>query len=142
MISSISARNIILAILFLACAPLVRANIGDDLSTLRGRYGGAKNVGGGMIFQHDGFSICVYFDGSHAAMEIYARDGSVKDKNDITQTDIDAILAKEAVGKTWNPITTTSGKETWLSSDNKLIARVTNDDKTGEKTLMIMLNSK
>ncbi len=141
MISFTFARNIGVAILLLVCAPLSHANIGDDLSDLRGRYGGAKNVGTGMIFQHDGYSICVYFDGSHAAMEIYARDGSKPDKLDITQEDVDAILAKEAVGKTWNPIQTNSGKQTWLSSDNKLIARITTDEK-GEKTLMIMLNSK
>ena len=75
-------------------------------------------------------------------MEVFTRDGSMPKKTDITQADIDAILAAEAVGKSWNEIQTNSGRKTWLSSDNKLIARVSLDDKTGEKTLMIMVNSK
>ncbi len=131
-----------MAVIVLAFVVPARANIGDDLGELRGRYGGAKNVGGGMLFQHDGYSICVYFDGSHSAMEVFTRDGSKPDKTDISQADVDAILAAEAVGQTWNPIQTSSGKKTWLSANGKVIARLSVDDKTNEKTLMIMVNEK
>ena len=136
------ARNVAVALLVLACTPCLKANIGDDLGDLRSRYGGGKDVGSGMIFQHDGFSICVYFDGSHAAMEIFARDGSKPDKTDITQDDIDKILDIEGVGQKWSEVRTNSGKPTWLSSNGKMIARLTTDDKTNEKTLMIMVNEK
>jgi len=48
----------------------------DDLSQLRQRFGSASVVGSQMLFQHDGYSICVYFDGIHAGMEVFVRDGS------------------------------------------------------------------
>ncbi len=118
------------------------ANIGDDIGQLRGRYGSAKDMGGQMLFQHDGYSICVYFDGSHAAMEVFVRDGSVKDKTDITKDDIDKILSEEGVGQTWNEVETASGKKIWLRADGKMIARLSIDDKSSEKTLMVMLNQK
>ncbi len=135
------------AALLLACPTLALANIGDDLSQLRGRYGSAKNMGGQMLFQHDGYSICVYFDGSYSAMEVFVRDGSKKDKSgaaitDISQDDIDQILAAEALGQTWNEVQTSSGKKTWLTSNGKLVARLSVDDKSNEKTFMIMLNAK
>jgi len=136
------ARNMAVMALVLVSAPSAKANIGDDLGELRSRYGGGKPVASGIIFQHDGYSICVYFDGSHVAMEVYTRDGSQKDKTDITQADVDAILAKEAVGQKWNEIQTHSGKPTWLSSNGKMIARLSVDNETNAKTLMIMVNSK
>jgi hypothetical protein len=135
-------RNVALAAFIVGCPALVRANVGDDLGQLRGHYGSAKNMGGQMLFQHDGYSICVYFDGSHAAMEVFVRDGSKKDKTDITQDDIDLILAAEGVGQTWNPVQTSSGRKTWLRADGKMIARLSVDDKSSEKTLMIMVNAK
>ncbi len=136
-----------IAALLLACPALALANIGDDLGQLRARYGSAKNMGGQMLFQHDGYSICVYFDGSHSAMEVFVRDGSKKDKSgtaitDISQDDIDQILANEAIGQTWNEVQTTSGKRTWLSTNGQLVARLLVDDKSNEKTLMVMLNAK
>ena len=141
------ARNLALAAVILACSAPVRANIGDNLAQLRGRYGSAKDMAGQMLFQHDGYSICVYFDGSHAAMEVFVRDGSKKDKNgvaqtDITQTDIDQILEAEGGGQTWNPVQTSSGKQTWLRADGKLIARLSVGDKPEDKYLMIMVNEK
>jgi hypothetical protein len=142
-----SGKKMAVAALLLACPTLALANIGDDLSQLRGRYGSAKNMGGQMLFQHDGYSICVYFDGSYSAMEVFVRDGSKKDKSgaaitDISQDDIDQILAAEALGQTWNEVQTSSGKKTWLTSNGKLVARLSVDDKSNEKTFMIMLNAK
>ena len=147
MIPFTSAKKIAITALILACPALALANIGDDIGQLRGRYGSAKDMGGQMLFQHDGYSICVYFDGSHSAMEVFVRDGSKKDKTgaaiiDITQDDIDQILATQAIGQNWNEVQTSSGKKTWLSSDGKLVARLSVDDKSNEKTLMIMLNAK
>jgi len=142
-----SARIMLLTGLLLACPLFPRANIRYDIGQLRGHFGGAKDMGGQMLFQHDGYSICVYFDGSHAAMEVFVRDGSKKDKKgtaltDITQDDVDQILAKEGVGLTWNQVQTAGGKTTWLRSDNKLIARLSVDSKSNDKTLMIMVNEK
>jgi hypothetical protein len=129
-------------ILLLAGSALVHANIGDDIGQVRGRYGAAKDMNGQLLFQHDGYSICVYFDGSHVAMEVFVRDGSVKEKTDITQDDVDTILASEGPGFKWNEVETPTGKKMWLRSDNKMIARLSVDDKSNEKTLMIMLNAK
>ena len=131
-----------LAALVLAFPTPGWANIGDDIGQLRGRYGSAKDMGGQMLFQHNGYSICVYFDGSHAAMEVFVRDGSMKDKTDITKDDIDKILSDEGVGQTWNEVETASGKKIWLRADGKMIARLSIDDKSSEKTLMVMLNQK
>ena len=131
-----------LAVIFLTCPILAQANIGDDLAQLRIRYGSAKDMDGQMLFQHDGYSICVYFDGSHAGMEVFVRDGSQPDKTDITQDDIDAILAAEGDGQTWNQVESKSGKPTWLRADGKLIARMSVGDKPEDKYLMIMVNEK
>jgi len=137
----------VLAGLLLACPLSARANIGDDIGQLRKHFGAAKDMGGQMLFQHDGYSICVYFDGSRAAMEVFVRDGSKKDKKgvaltELTQDDIDQILAAESVGFKWNQVQTSGGKTTWLRSDNKLIARLSVDSKSNDKTLMIMVNEK
>ncbi len=123
----------------LCLGPLTaQAKIGDDIVALRGAYGSAKAVGNQMLFQHDGFSISVFFDGSRSAMEIFARDDSKPGVTEFTQADIDKILAMEGDGMPWSEIQTHSGKPTWLSGDRKMIARFNAD----EKILAIMLNEK
>jgi hypothetical protein len=131
-----------LAVILLACPSLAQANIGDDIGQLRGRYGSAKNMMGQMLFQHDGYSICVYFDGAHSAMEIFVRDGSVPAKTDITQDDIDKILAAQGNGQPWNSAPTRNGKPAWVSADHKLVARLSEGDKPEDKVLTIMANEK
>jgi hypothetical protein len=118
-----------------------RAAIGDDLPALRAAYGSAQEVGGQMLFRHDGFDIAVYFDGTRSAMEIFAL-ASRNDKagqppkTDFTQKDIDGILALEGRGQPWKPVQTRSGEATWLRADGKLIARFN----AGEKILAILVN--
>jgi hypothetical protein len=123
----------------LAFAPIpARAVIGDDLAALRSAYGPAKQVGDQMLFRHDGFSIAVYFDGLHSAMEIFVLDDSqpAKAKTDFTQKDIDAILAQQGGGRPWNQVQAHSGEPTWITADDKLIARFN----PGEKTLAVLVN--
>jgi len=142
-----------LAVVLGFLAPTVgRAHIGDDMAQLRQAYGAtAKKVGSAMIFQRNGYSICVYFDGDHSAMEVFSRDGSEKKKpdstpEDMTQQNIDDILALEGDGQKWSPVTSHSGKPTWLRADNKLIARVSDatdaDTGQGGKILVVMVNEK
>ena len=135
-----------LAILLLTWPTVVQANIGDTVEKLRGRYGSAKIVGNQMLFQHDGYSICVYFDGDKSGMEVYVRDGSIKDKTDITDEDIKALLSKESEsgGTNWAWIEKpmVSGKRVFLRSDGKLIARLSDGDRGGDKFFTIMLNTK
>ena len=59
------------------------------------RYGSTQAVGNQVLFQHDGFSICVYFDGAHSGMEVFLRDGSKPGKTDFTEQDVEQILAAE-----------------------------------------------
>jgi hypothetical protein len=75
-------------------------------------------------------------------MEIFTRDGSMKNKTDISQEDIDAILASEADGQTWSQVVSKSGKPTWLRSDHHLIARLSTGDADEDKVLMVMVNEK
>ena len=131
-----------LAAVIVACPSLAQANIGDDLNQLRGRFGSAKDMDGQMLFQHDGYSICVYFDGIHAAMEVFVRDGSKPDKTDITQDDIDQILTDEGNGQEWHSFQSSSGKQSWLRADGKLIARLSVGDTPQDKYLMVMVNEK
>jgi hypothetical protein len=120
-----------------------RAHIGDDMTQLNQAYGATgKRVGNAVIFQKNGYSICVYFDQDHSAMEIFTRDGSVKSKTDISQDDIDAILASEGDGQTWSQVVSKSGKPTWLRSDHHLIARLSTGDADEDKVLMVMVNEK
>ncbi len=91
-----------------------------------------------MLFQHDGYSIAVYFDGTRSGMEIFVRDGSKAGKEDITPDDIDAILSLEGAGQPWHPIQVRSGEPTWLRADGKLIARFNSN----EKILAVMANAK
>jgi hypothetical protein len=120
----------------LAAAPSARAAIGDDLTALRAAYGSAKEVGGQMLFQHDGYAIAVYFDGTRSAMEIFALDDNKPTRTDFTQKDIDAILAVQGQGQPWNAVQTQSGQPTWLSANGKLIARFN----ATEKILAILVN--
>ena len=141
---------------------LAQANIGDDLGQLRGRYGAAKQFGGQMLFQvhivddkivrlppssdqREGYSVTVYFDGEHSAMEVFTRNAGDPATADIPKADIDDILASESEGKTWNTAQGHSGKPTWMRSDGKIIARFSaNKDGKADSAsvLIIMLNSK
>jgi hypothetical protein len=136
------------AVLALLAPETGRAHIGDDLSQLRQVYGatGAK-VGGAIIFQRNGYSICVYFDGDKSAMEVFTRDGSQKDKNDLTTKDIGNVLELEGQGQGWGEMASKSGKLTcWVRADQKIIARLSQaaDDQTGvvQKILVVMVNQK
>jgi len=156
------ARTGLLALAIVAWPALAQANIGDDLQALRGHYGSAKDMGGQMLFEvrlvngqiqpargsadtDDHFSVAVYFDGTRSAMEVFTRNTSDPDKAQLQRDDIDTILAAASDGLTWNEVRVPTGHQTWVRSDNKLIARFSPD--TGGKpddasVLVIMLNSK
>ncbi len=132
-----------LLLLLLALAPVARAHVGDTVAQLRDMYGAtAKHVGNTLIFQRNGYSISVLFDGDHAAMEMFTRDGSLKGKNDISPSDIQGILSMEGQGQVWNEVPSKSGEPTWVRADTRLIARLTPGTKPQEKVLVIMLNDK
>jgi hypothetical protein len=135
-------RGLLVALVVFA-PHLASAHIGDNLTQLRQVYGATgKVVGNTMIFQRNGYSICVYFDGDVSAMEVFTRDGSEKNKTDITQRDIDDILVLEGQGQGWSSVTSHSGKPTWLRADTKLIARLDPGDAPGDKVFVIMANEK
>ena len=146
----------------LLCPGRAQANVGETLPQLRGRYGSAQQVGGQMLFEvrlvngqfvpardsanaQDRLTIAVYFDGTTSAMEIFTRDTSDPAKADLSQADIDAILAASADGQEWHPIEVPTGRATWVTTDKKLIARFS-PNRTGKiddaSVLVIMLNSK
>jgi Ca2+-binding RTX toxin-like protein len=132
-----------LALALVLAAPAASGHIGDDLAQLRQAYGATgKQAGNTMIFQSNGYSIAVYFDGDHSAMEVFTRDGSVKNKTDITPDDIKSILALESDGQPWYEVESKSGKPTWLRADDKLIARLSPGDSTEDKVFMVMVNQK
>lgn len=155
-------RKVLLTVALLTWPALVHANIGDDLTQLRARYGSASAMGPQLLFEvrlmneklvpagdsasdPDHFSITVYFDGDHSGMEVFAHNTSDPKKSDLTQQEIDAILAAESDGQTWDPIQVSNGKPTWMRSDHKLIARFspnTTGQPDGASVLVIMLNSK
>jgi len=156
-----SVKKIVLAIVLLSSPALALANIGDTLPDLRARYGSAKDMGGQMLFEvrladgkivpardsanaADHFTISVYFDGDHSAMEVFARNTSDPVKANLSQADIDAILAATNDGLTWHSIQVATGRTTWVRSDKKLIARFSPNN-TGNaddaSVLVIMLNS-
>jgi len=158
----IFGKKIVLGAVLLAWPALAQANIGDTLPELRGRYGSAKDMGGQMLFEvrlvngqivpargsanaADHFTVTVYFDGVLSAMEIFTRNTSDPVKSNLSQADIDAILAAANEGQTWNAVQVASGKPTWVRSDNKLIARFS-PNQSGKiddaSVLVIMLNSK
>lgn len=157
-----SGKTIVLGAVLLAWPATAQANIGDTLPQLRERYGSAQDMSGQMLFEvrlvngrivpargsvdtRDHFTVTVCFDGDHSAMEIFTRNTSDPVKANLTQADIEAILAAANDGQTWNPVQLPSGRTTWLRSDNKLIARFS-PNKSGKEddasVLVIMLNSK
>jgi hypothetical protein len=157
-----SRKTIVLGVVLLAWPALAQANIGDTLTELRSRYGSAKDMGGQMLFEvrlvngqivpargsadaENHFTVAVYFDGDHSAMEVFTRNTSDPVKANMTQADIDAILAATNDGLTWNSVQVPTGRTTWLRSDNKLIARFS-PNKSGKmddaSVLVIMLNMK
>jgi hypothetical protein len=157
-----SWKKIVLGVALLAWPATAQANIGDTLPQLRQRYGSAKDMGSQMLFEvrlingqivpargsadtQDHFTVCVYFDGDHSAMEVFTRNTSDPVKANLTQADIDTILAATNDGQTWNPVQLPSGRLTWVRSDNTLIARFS-PNKSGKiddaSVLVIMLNSK
>jgi len=157
-----SWNKIALGLALLAWPALVQANVGDTLQELRGRYGSAKDMGDQMLFEvrlvngqlvpargsadtESHFSVNVSFDGAYSAMEVFTRNTSDPVKANMTQADIDAILAASADGLTWSPIQVSTGKPTWVRSDNKLIARFS-PNQSGKiddaSVLVIMLNNK
>ena len=130
--------RLLVASAWMVAAISAQGAVGDTLPKLRTTYGSATKVGNQMLFQHDGYSIAVYFDGAYAAMEIFVRDGSKPDKNDISQADIDEILLLEGAGQPWSVVRTSRGEPTWLRGDGKIIARFN----ASEKILAVMENSK
>jgi len=155
-------KKIVFGITLLAWPTLALGNIGDTLPDLRARYGSAQDMGGQMLFEvrlanrqivpardtanaDDHFTITVYFDGDHSAMEVFARNTSDPAKANLTQADIDAILAATNDGLTWHSIQVATGRTTWMRSDRKLIARFS-PNATGNaddaSVLVVMLNSK
>ena len=113
-----------------------RANVGDTMMELRQRYGSAKDMGGQMLFEvrlRDGqilpardatdkenhFTVTVYFDGVHSAMEIFTRNTSDPAKANMSPEDINAILTALGGNIPWVPVPTQSGKQTWVWGDKK-----------------------
>ena len=148
------------AIVFAGSAP-ARANIGDTLADLRQRYGSAQDLGGQMLFEvriingqivpargsadtQDHFTVTVYFDGVHSAMETFTRNTSDPVKANMAQPDIDAILSAASEGQQWRSIQVPTGRTTWARDDKKLIARFS-PNKSGKvedaSVLVIMLNT-
>ena len=128
--------GIALGALLVAALIPARGNIGDTMTELRQHYGSAKDMGGQMLFEvrlKDGqilpardatdkenhFTITVYFDGVHSAMEIFTRNTSDPAKANMSQDDINTILNAVGNGIPWTPITTPSGKQTWVWGDKK-----------------------
>jgi hypothetical protein len=160
----VSGRRIFIAAMLAACPTLVHANIGDTMEELRQHYGSAKDMGGQMLFEvrlsngrivpardsantPDHFSIAVYFDGIHSAMEVFTRNTTDPAKSDLTADDIDAILTAIGNGVPWASMRAPDGRQTWLwgrtkDSPPKLLARF-NPNKTGSadgaSVLVIML---
>ena len=153
-------KKIRIGIALLAWPALAQANIGDTLAQLRDRYGSAQDMGGQMLYEvrlangqivpargsaetQDHFSVTVYFDGDHSAMEIFTRNTSDPLKASLAQKDIDTILAAASDGQEWHPIQVPSGRTTWARTDKKLIARFS-PSKSGKaddaSVLVIMLN--
>lgn len=135
------------ALALVLAATAASARIGDTLTQLRAVYGStAKKQGNAMIFQRNGYSICVYFDGTVSGMEIFARDGSVKGKTEITDADVKGILAMEGAGQGWSQVTSKSGKPTFLREDRKVIARLSEADDALSgapgKAFVVLVNQK
>jgi hypothetical protein len=158
---SSQAKKMILAFVLAAWPAVAQANIGDDLTQLRARYGSVTYMGPQLLFEvrlynnqilpaagsanpEDHLSVAVYFDGDHSAMEVFTRNTSDPEKSDLSSKDIDTILAAASEGQTWDSIESKTGKPTWLRSDKKLIARFssnTSGDASGASVLVVMVNS-
>jgi hypothetical protein len=120
----ITARHfLLLGVLILLGINCAQANIGEDLTQLRERYGKEKIIAGQWVFEHDGLSVTVYVDGDRSGMEIFTHNTSIPSKAELTQKDIDTILAAEGDGQIWNPVQVHSGKPTWVRTDGKVMAR-------------------
>jgi hypothetical protein len=155
-------KKIVAVVAILAWPAMAQANIGDTLPQLRERYGSINDMGGQMLFEvrlingqivpargsadtENHFTVTVYLDGDHSAMEVFTRNTSDPVKANMTQADIDTILAATNDGQTWNAVQVPSGKPTWVRSDNKLIARFspnTSGKADDASVLVIMLNTK
>jgi len=156
------ARNVLPVLALTAWPAVALANIGDDLVQLRARYGSVTYMGPQLLFEvrlykdqivpakgaanpQDHFSVTVYFDNDHSVMEIFTRNTSDPAKSDLAPQDIDTILAATSEGLTWDSVPVRDGKQTWVRSDKKLLARFnpnTSGDADGASVLVIMLNSK
>ena len=156
------SRGILLLLGVALWSGIAHANVGDTMADLRKRYGSAKDMGGQMIFEvrldkgqfvaardsadaANHLTITVYFDGVYSAMEVFARNTSDPAKADLTQADVDAILAATSEGQQWVPIEVPTGHATWVRTDKKLIARFspnTSGKADSASVLVIMLNSK
>jgi hypothetical protein len=155
-----SGKTIALGVALLTWPALAQANIGDTSAQLHERYGSAQDLGGQMLYEvrlangqitpargatdtGDHFTVTVYFDGDHSAMEVFTRNTSDPLKANLTQKDIDTILAAAAEGQDWHPIQVPSGRTTWARGDKKLIARFS-PNKSGKvdaaSVLVIMVN--
>ncbi|HEV3272986.1 MAG TPA: hypothetical protein VGZ93_12460 [Candidatus Methylacidiphilales bacterium] len=155
-------KKIAVGLALLMWPALAQANIGDTVAQLRERYGSINDMSGQMVFEvrflngqivpargstdvQNHFTVTVYMNGDHSAMEVFTRNVSDPVKANLTQADIDTILAATDDGQTWNPVQVPSGRTTWLRSDNKLIARFspnTSGKADDASVLVIMLNSK
>jgi hypothetical protein len=134
-----------LAIVGCLLAPLAaRGHIGDNLAQLRQTYGATgKQAANTMIFQRNGYSICVYFDGDRSAMEIFTRDGSDKAHTTISPQDIEGILKLEGKGQGWSSMVgTKTGNMVWLRADRKLIAHLSPGATPKDAVFVVMENQK
>ena len=151
-------RKVALLTALMAWPTLAHANIGDDLTTLRHRYGSAKDMNGQMLFEvrflqgqivpgrdsanpQEHFTVTVYFDGDVSAMEVFTRNTSDPVKAALKQSDIDTILDATSEGYKWYPIQLPSGRPTWVRSDNKLIARFdpSKSDKADDASVLVIM---
>ncbi len=163
----ISWKRAALGLLLVMAPALARADIGDTLDELRQHYGSAKDLGGQMLFEvrlRDGqivpahgaadvenhFTVTVYFDGIHSAMEIFTRNTTDPAKASMTADDVQAILHALGRGLAWEPVQTPSGKQTWVWGDEKdappkLLARF-DESKSGREddasVLVVMVYTK
>jgi hypothetical protein len=152
-------KKVALGLLFLALPTMAQANVGDTIQQLRSRYGSVQDMGGQALFEvrivngqivpargaadtENHFTVNVYFDGDHSAMEVFTRNTSDPVKAQLTQADIDAILAATGDGQEWHSIQVPTGRTTWARTDKKLIARFS-PNKSGKiddaSVLVIML---
>ena len=147
-------------LVLLTCGIHARANIGDSLTDLRARYGSAKDMDGQMLFEvrlRDGqiapargasdvenhLTITVYFDGGKSGMEIFTRNTSDPQKDNMSQDDINTILNAASDGLQWTPLAVSNGKPTWIRSDKRIIAKLNpkqSDSPDDASVLIIMVN--